>query len=77
MPRNHRSSSRPQAPKSWRSSRGDRRRPRSLSVRSELRQRPDSARIARAIVELAATQAQAGARPSSEERIGADGEARS
>lgn len=57
MPRNNRSSRKQQAPKPWRSLRGSRR-PRQLTVRSELRQRPDTARIARAIMELVASQAQ-------------------
>ena len=57
MPRNNRSSRKQQAPKPWRSPRGSRR-PRQLTVRSELRQRPDTARIARAIMELVASQAQ-------------------
>lgn len=57
MPRNNRSSRKQQASKPWRSPRGSRR-PRQLTVRSELRQRPDTARIARAIMELVASQAQ-------------------
>lgn len=57
MPRNNRSSRKQQAPKPWRAPRGSRR-PRQLTVRSELRQRPDTARIARAIMELVASQAQ-------------------
>ena len=57
MPRNNRSSRKQQAPKPWRSPRGSRR-PRQLTVRSELRQRPDTARSARAIMELVASQAQ-------------------
>ena len=57
MPRNNRSSRKQQAPKPWRSPRGSHR-PRQLTVRSELRQRPDTARIARAIMELVASQAQ-------------------
>lgn len=57
MPRNNRSSRKQQTPKPWRSPRGSHR-PRQLTVRSELRQRPDTARIARAIMELVASQAQ-------------------
>ena len=57
MPRNNRSSRKQHAPKPWRSPRGSRR-PRQLTVRSELRQRPDTARIARASMELVASQAQ-------------------
>ena len=57
MPRNNRSPRKQQAPKPWRAPRGSRR-PRQLTVRSELRQRPDTARIARAIMELVASQAQ-------------------
>ena len=56
MPRNNRSSRKQQAPKPWHSPRGSRR-PRQLTVRSELRQRPDTARFARAIMELVASQA--------------------
>jgi len=63
MPRNNRSSRKQQAPKPWRSPRGSRR-PRQLTVRSELRQRPDTARIAWAIMELVASQAQRGAEAS-------------
>lgn len=63
MPRNNRSSRKQQEPKPWRSPRGSRR-PRQLTVRSELRQRPDTARIARAIMELVASQAQRGAEAS-------------
>lgn len=63
MPRNNRSSRKQQAPKLWRSPRGSHR-PRQLTVRSELRQRPDTARIARAIMELVASQAQHDAKAS-------------
>lgn len=76
MPRNNRSSRKQQAPKPWRSTRGSRR-PRQLTVRSELRQRPDTARIARAIMELVASQAQHDAETSTGTPAKTGGEGRS
>lgn len=76
MPRNNRSSRKQQAPKPWRSPRGSRR-PRQLTVRSELRQRPDTARIARAIMELVASQAQRDAETSTRNSTETSGEGRS
>lgn len=76
MPRNNRSSRKQQAPKPWRSPRGSRR-PRQLTVRSELRQRPDTARIARAIMELVASQAQHDAEASTRNSTETSGEGRS
>lgn len=76
MPRNNRSSRKQQAPKPWRSPRGSRR-PRQLTVRSELRQRPDTARIARAIMELVASQAQRDAEASTSTSADTGGEGRS
>lgn len=76
MPRNNRSSRKQQAFKPWRSPRGSRR-PRQLTVRSELRQRPDTARIARAIIELVASQAQHDAEASAGDSAQTDKEGRS
>ena len=76
MPRNNRSSRKQQAPKPWRSPRGSRR-PRQLTVRSELRQRPDTARIARAIMELVASQAQYEAEASAGDSANTSGEGQS
>lgn len=76
MPRNNRSSRKQQTPKPWRSSRGSRR-PRQLTVRSELRQRPDTARIARAIMELVASQAQRDAKASTGNSAKTGGEGQS
>lgn len=76
MPRNNRSSRKQQAPKPWRSTRGSRR-PRQLTVRSELRQRPDTARIARAIMELVASQAQRDTETSTDSSAQTSGEGQS
>ena len=76
MPRNNRSSRKQQAPKPWRSLRGSRR-PRQLTVRSELRQRPDTARIARALMELVASQAQRDTEASTDNPAKTGGEGRS
>ena len=76
MPRNNRSSRKQQVPKPWRSPRGSRR-PRQLAVRSELRQRPDTARIARAIIELVASQAQCEAEASASDSANTSGEGQS
>ncbi|SUU12371.1 Uncharacterised protein [Actinomyces denticolens] len=76
MPRNNRSSRKQQAPKPWRSPRRSRR-PRQLTVRSELRQRPDTARIARAIIELVASQAQHEAEASASDSASTSGEGQS
>lgn len=76
MPRNNRSSRKQQAPKPWRAPRGSRR-PRQLTVRSELRQRPDTARIARAIMELVASQAQRDTETSTDSSAQTSGEGQS
>ena len=76
MPRNNRSSRKQQASKPWRSPRGSRR-PRQLTVRSELRQRPDTARIARAIMELVASQAQRDTETSTDSSAQTSGEGQS
>ena len=76
MPRNNRSSRKQQAPKPWRSPRGSRR-PRQLTVRSELPQRPDTARIARAIMELVASQAQRDTETSTDSSAQTSGEGQS
>ena len=76
MPRNNRSSRKQQAPKPWRSPRGSRG-PRQLTVRSELRQRPDTARIARAIMELVASQAQRDTETSTDSSAQTSGEGQS
>lgn len=76
MPRNNRSSRKQQAPKPWRSPHGSRR-PRQLTVRSELRQRPDTARIARAIMELVASQAQRDTETSTDSSAQTSGEGQS
>ncbi len=76
MPRNNRSSRKQQEPKPWRSPRGSRR-PRQLTVRSELRQRPDTARIARAIMELVASQAQRDTETSTDSSAQTSGEGQS
>lgn len=76
MPRNNRSSRKQQAPKPWCSPRGSRR-PRQLTVRSELRQRPDTARIARAIMELVASQARRDAEASAGNSAKTSGEGQS
>ena len=76
MPRNNRSSRKQQASKPWRSPRGSRR-PRQLTVRSELRQRPDTARIARAIMELVASQTQRDTEASTSNPAKTGGEGRS
>lgn len=76
MPRNNRSSRKQQEPKPWRSPRGSRR-PRQLTVRSELRQRPDTVRIARAIMELVASQAQRDTETSTDSSAQTSGEGQS
>ena len=76
MPRNNRSSRKQQVPKPWRSHRGSHR-PRQLTVRSELRQRPDTARIARAIMELVASQAQRDTETSTDSSAQTSGEGQS
>ena len=57
MPRNNKPTSKPQSPKSA-VRRGQPRRARQLSVRSELKTHPDARRIARAVIELAMAQAE-------------------
>lgn len=75
MPRNSRPRNSRQSQKSWEgrersrtSGRARRSRERHLSVRGELRERPDVGKIARAVIAMALAQAEAGAEAAQQQR---------